>query len=384
MEKVTLTTKSFDLGGAEKLAVLYSNLINEISDFSLVVYDDYGKENKLLDELNKEIKFDFLVNNKIVEKMIFYRNNRKRKFKYRVLYDLSLTLRKFLIGRNLKKKIKNKEGYIIDFLDMVPYKMLDKNFISWIHYDIVINSAKQIERMRKRYEKVKYVIVTGEIMKKEFLNYFPEFSEKVKVIKNPFDFETIRVKGEAVEKLTEDEKAIIDKKFILACSRLDKKSKDIPTLMKAFASSKVSEDKLLVVVGHGQQQEELEELIEKLNCKNKILLLGKKTNPYIWMKNCEYFVHSSKMEGFGMVLVEAMCFSKLVVASDCSGGPREILRNGEAGILFETGNISELRKILDEIENNKIDIEEKIKVANSFLNEYSTKTAQKKLVELLK
>ena len=73
-----------------------------------------------------------------------------------------------------------------------------------------------------------------------------------------------------------------------------------------------------------------------------MILLGEKKNPFIWMKNSKLFVHSSKFEGFGLVLVEAMILGKVVVSSDCPVGPREILEDGDSGLLFSVGNEMEL------------------------------------------
>jgi glycosyltransferase involved in cell wall biosynthesis len=64
------------------------------------------------------------------------------------------------------------------------------------------------------------------------------------------------------------------------------------------------------------------------------------------MKNCITFVHSSKYEGFGMVIVEALSLEKCVISSKCKVGPVEILDSGEYGILFNVGDSTELSKII--------------------------------------
>ena len=76
--------------------------------------------------------------------------------------------------------------------------------------------------------------------------------------------------------------------------------------------------------------------------------MGKKNNPYIWMKNADIFVHSSKREGFPAVLLEAMACEKMVISSECPTGPKEILENGKDGELYPVGSSEVLAQKLEE------------------------------------
>lgn len=109
-----------------------------------------------------------------------------------------------------------------------------------------------------------------------------------------------------------------------------------------------------------QTKKKLEDLTYNLGLNGKVKFLGMKKNPYNWIKNSEAFILSSKLEGFGLVLVEALTLNKKVISSSCKVGPKEILNNGEFGVLFEVGNDKEL---LEKIENiDKLDLNyEKLK-----------------------
>lgn len=84
-----------------------------------------------------------------------------------------------------------------------------------------------------------------------------------------------------------------------------------------------------------------------------IVVLGRKKNPYIWLKNSDFFVHSSKYEGLPTVLIEALICDKLVVSSNCPTGPKEILANETCGRLFEVGDYEKLAELLEEYIKNK-------------------------------
>lgn len=89
----------------------------------------------------------------------------------------------------------------------------------------------------------------------------------------------------------------------------------------------------LVIVGTGRDLQKLKLLIRELNLDNTVHLIGHINNPYPLMKRSDLFVLSSRYEGFGLVLAEALALGVPVVSTDCNSGPREILANGRCGVL---------------------------------------------------
>jgi glycosyltransferase involved in cell wall biosynthesis len=65
-------------------------------------------------------------------------------------------------------------------------------------------------------------------------------------------------------------------------------------------------------------------------------------NPWAWIARASAFVLSSRWEGFGSILVEAMACGTPVVAADCDYGPREIVQDGETGLLARAGDAESL------------------------------------------
>ena len=98
----------------------------------------------------------------------------------------------------------------------------------------------------------------------------------------------------------------------------------------------------LYIIGEGNGRVKIEKMIEEKNLGEDVILLGEKKNPYVWMKHSKLFIHSSKYEGFGVVLLEALMLDKFVISSNCPTGPTEILTNPKVGELFDVGDANQL------------------------------------------
>ena len=82
----------------------------------------------------------------------------------------------------------------------------------------------------------------------------------------------------------------------------------------------------LYIIGSGPMQSELEDLVEKLNLKNQVFLLGYQANPYGYLKSANLFAFGSNHEGFPNVLLEAMACNIPIISTNCQSGPSEILK----------------------------------------------------------
>ena len=82
--------------------------------------------------------------------------------------------------------------------------------------------------------------------------------------------------------------------------------------------------------------------------KKKIAILGGSTTNDIMheYQNSSIFVFSSRFEGFGMVIVEAMSCGLPIVSFDCPCGPREIVSRNNDGLMVENGRIDQLASAL--------------------------------------
>lgn len=114
--------------------------------------------------------------------------------------------------------------------------------------------------------------------------------------------------------------------------------KDHATLIQAVDIARRSRHLRLIILGEGPERPHLAALVHRLGLDGSVLMPGFVDNPYAWVAHCSTFVLSSKWEGMGTVLVEAMACGVTPVATDCPGGPSEILENGRFGYLTPVGN----------------------------------------------
>lgn len=135
---------------------------------------------------------------------------------------------------------------------------------------------------------------------------------------------------------------------ILTAGRLTRQ-KDVGTLIQAFRILREQVDARLVVLGEGELRPELENLVTDLGLQNAVELPGFVDNPFKYMARSDVFALSSRWEGFGNVLVEAMAVGTAVVSTDCPTGPAEILADGEYGRLVDVGNAPQMAQAIADV-----------------------------------
>ncbi|MGL5981965.1 MAG: glycosyltransferase [Cetobacterium sp.] len=369
MKKIIFNTDSLILGGAEKIALDYVQILSEKCEVTLLINEDNGEGNKLIDAIPKNVKYEYVISKKTIQKINEYRDKKNNIF-YKVLYNYYLTKRRVEYKKNIIKILKELEyDYLFDFYCKVPVEALDNKTITFLHSSLGNLKNKKREILEEKIKVVKKVVVVSESLKNEFEKTFTNYKDKVERIYNFFDLEKINILSkEEIKK---------ENSYILSCSRLDK-NKDLFTLIKSFKSIMQGIKEDLYIVGDGPEYKNIEKFIIENNCQNRIKILGQQKNPYKWMRNCELFVHSSKKEGFGMVLVEALSFGKNIVSTNCPIGPAEILKNGKYGELIDVGDSNSMGlAIVNSLENklrfNKKSIERatdfsKDKVEKDILN----------------
>lgn len=139
------------------------------------------------------------------------------------------------------------------------------------------------------------------------------------------------------------------KKYVLAAGRLHRQ-KGFDILLRAFARLKEDlADWQIVVLGEGDERNELERLRDGLGLRERVEFVGHVKDVSEWMSKSSLFVLSSRYEGFPNVLCEAMANGLPVIAFDCLTGPREIIRDGVDGILVPPEDEEALTNAMDQL-----------------------------------
>lgn len=165
---------------------------------------------------------------------------------------------------------------------------------------------------------------------------------KIHVIYNPVDLQTIH-KQMSNGVIDENYRPLIhsQRKIIVTAGRLVKE-KDQQTLIRAFAKVNEQIDSELLILGDGELKGELQQLAKNLQVEEHVHFIGFQENPYVYFHHADVFALSSISEGFGHVLVEALATGTLIVSTDCQPGAKEVLRDGEYGMIVEIGNADEM------------------------------------------
>lgn len=189
------------------------------------------------------------------------------------------------------------------------------------------------------------IFTVSDEVKKSFVKVYPECSQNTYVFHNLIDQKEIRRKAELPGGFEDS----YDGKRILTVGRL--------TAQKAYEISidamKILKDHGVkarwYVLGEGELREKLQSQINRLGLQEDFVLLGAKTNPYPYYRQCNLYVHATRFEGKSIAIQEAQTLGCTILVSDSSGNREQVIQ-GEDGMMCSltpeavSRNIEELLK----------------------------------------
>lgn len=211
----------------------------------------------------------------------------------------------------------------------VAHKINAKRKIAWIHTDYATFQV-DVESELKMWNEYDNIVSISEDVSKSFLKTFPSLKSKIILIENimPIRYMKILAKSFSVEKEMPFDNSI--KLLTLGRFVYQKKMEEIPVICK-----KIREINLNVkwyIIGFGNDEELIQKKIIENGMKDYVIILGKKANPYPYIKACDFYIQPSRYEGKSIAVREAQAFHKPVVITDYSTASSQ-LEDGMDGII---------------------------------------------------
>ena len=322
MRELIIFVPSIEDGGVEKNLFLIANYISSKGVKTNIITANFDKKYKFKKNINFiSPKSDFL--------------NKKNRF-YKTVYCFFSLLYFCLKNRNVLIMSFQANIYAIFFAYLFQIKIITRS-----------NTAPQgwsnnyLKRLifKVFFKYPKKIIVNSLEFKKSIDREFKINSE---CIYNPFDKHVIKEKKNQKIKFLFFQKDKKNTKFINIGRMTEQKDQIL--ILKAFNSLKKDFNFKLIILGKGKNKLELLNFITKNKLNKKVKILGYKKNPYPYLNMSDVFILSSKFEGLPNVLIEAQYLNKLIISTNCPTGPKEILCNGKAGLLFNVGSKFQLIK----------------------------------------
>lgn len=150
-----------------------------------------------------------------------------------------------------------------------------------------------------------------------------------------------------------DKTSNCESKKIISVGRLNEQ-KGYNMLLKAWQNiAPIHPEWSIHIYGNGELKGELLKEIESKRLSNSFFIEEPVTNITDKYSESSFYVMSSRFEGFGMVLIEAMACGLPTISFDCPNGPADIIANNEDGYLVTNGNIAELAEKINYLIENE-------------------------------
>lgn len=140
----------------------------------------------------------------------------------------------------------------------------------------------------------------------------------------------------------------------------------------------------LHIVGKGENEEKLRKKIQQYELEDSVKLLPPKQNVEEYFKEASIFAFTSRYEGFGMVLLEAMSFGIPCISFDCPSGPRDIVKNNQNGYLIKNNEKEEFKEELSKLINDKSKLHDFGIQAYKFSNSWNNNEVKEQWLKIIK
>ena len=330
-KKLLFVIDSLNCAGAEKSLTTLLNLIDykdyEV-DLQLFSYggeleDLLPREANLLDKL----KYTKFTEKSIKENLISIRGIEDIKMlKARIKFSYTIRKRHYTnpekarlfwqINSNVIEESNIKYDIAISYAQGIPTfyvadKVNAKKKYAWVNVSYKLNDIDR-EFQKQFYDKYNKIVAVSDSARDIFIETFNKYENKIKVIYDINDYNFISKMANVDKGYEDDFKGI----KILTIGRLaNQKGYDL----SLDACKRLKDEGInfrWYSLGVGPLENDIKQYITSNNLEDNFKLLGVKSNPYPYIKNCDIYVQTSRYEGFGLAIAEARMLNKPVVTTE--------------------------------------------------------------------
>ena len=368
MKKVLFVIDSLHCAGAEKsLTTLLSLLDYSKYDVDLQLFGYGGALEELVPkEVNilkpmEYIKFSSLSTKNAVIKSL--KNMNFKMLSSRLKFSLAIRKNNYSNAQKARvywQKVSNviennnKEYDIaISYAQGVPTfyvaeKVCAKKKLAWVNVSYKLEDEDRVFQ-EQFYDKYNKIVAVSDSAKNIFLETFPKYTDKLEIIYDINDADFIKKMSDQGQSYNDNYTGL----RILTIGRLaNQKGYDI-----ALEACKILKEKGIEFkwysLGMGPLKEEIEKYINENNLENNFKLLGVKSNPYPFIRDCDIYVQTSRFEGFGIAIAEARMLNKPVVTTRFDAVYNQMI-DRKNGLVVDMNAESVVNGILELIQDKKI------------------------------
>jgi glycosyltransferase involved in cell wall biosynthesis len=334
-KKILFFITSLNFGGTEKATISYLNALSKLDNIELYLCVMFKIDciDTLEQNISDTVKIIYLTESRIGNRFVYMQNAYTKGYLNKIAYGLFKLKYDYLLESKFDKIIRQYTPSTLVQADSVmpsyisKYKDLQK--IVFVHFSVdhIFSSYLKEYRINRWLKKLNHfdnIIAVSKGIYSQLSSYFDE--ERLHLLYNPLFTEEI-------QKLAKQDfvlpAGVSKNNYIVSVGRLDENQKDFASLIRAvdIIKQKYSKSYNLLIVGQGRDMVKLQKLVEDLGMKKSVIFMGNQKNPYPYIQHSALFVLSTKFEGFGIVLQEALLLDQLIISSDCFTGPAEILNH---------------------------------------------------------
>lgn len=260
-------------------------------------------------------------------------------------------------------------------LQILRDKVKAKKKVGWIHTDFSLFDT-DFKAELKVWNSMDYIVSISESITRSFLSIYPSLAQKIRTIENILPVNYIASLMDAFDfKFPVHTKGI----NILSVGRFSyqKNFDNVPELCSLIRSKGIN--LYWYLIGYGSDEALIRSKIKEFGMDDYVIIMGKKENPYPYIKACDVYIQPSRYEGKSVVVREAQFLGKPVIITDYPSSGSQ-LRNGYDGLIVPMDNQGCALGIVNAL-NNK-DLLKQITL-NIRHNDYTNKNEINKIYALI-